>query len=141
MKNTGKIILQKIHSFIKNNEKILGGIIFIDNISVLNSFTTRINQDIKFVDIDTWKVFEHFTINNEKMLNQLGFFDSFFQYKLVSKTPFLDRRNDFQGYKMVAITAEIGPYIVFNDFANAQLNEGTQLFNTALYSSNYSLTS
>ena len=64
---------------------------------MIGDFSTRINQDIKFIDITTWKVYEHYTINREIKFNQLGFLSSVYQYRTIIKSTFLERRGNFQG--------------------------------------------
>ena len=91
-----------------NNKTILFGIIFLDCLKAIDNLTSAINQDVKFVDIQTWKVYEHYTINGENILNLLGFFDSVFQYKSIMKTSFVERRSNFHGYKMKAMVEEVG---------------------------------
>ena len=92
----------------KNNNILISGIVFTDSMNEIHDFTTEINQDIKFIDITTWKVYEHYTINGENILNLLGFFDSVFQYQSIMKTSFVERRSNFHGYKMEAMVEEVG---------------------------------
>ena len=48
-----------IQSIIQDPErKILLGIIFIDDMNLLADLQTTINQDIKFVNQENWKVYE-----------------------------------------------------------------------------------
>ena len=39
--------------------KISAGIIFIDGMRTLSGLPSKINQDIKFVNQEDWKVYEH----------------------------------------------------------------------------------
>ena len=96
---------------------------------MIGDFSTRINQDIKFIDITTWKVYEHYTINREIKINQLGFFSSVYQYRPIIKSTFLERRGNFQGYKMKAMTEEIGPYVYFDLCADHVISAGSGLMN------------
>ena len=68
---------------------MVSGIVFTDSMNKIHGFTTEINQDIKFIDINNWKVYEHYSINGENVLNLLGFFDSAFQYQSIIKMSFL----------------------------------------------------
>ena len=55
-----------IQSIIQDPErKISSGIIFIDDMKVLTNLPTKINQDIKFVNLEDWKVYEHYKINDK----------------------------------------------------------------------------
>ena len=116
-----------IQSMIKNNEILVSGIIFIDQIDVINDMTTRINQDISLIDTETWKVYEHYEINGEKIMNQLGFINwAIFKYKPMTKTPFLERRSDCRGYEIKVMTEEIGPFVFFDlDLAMYDANSQT----------------
>ena len=87
---------------------MLSGIVFTHSMNEIHDMITEINQDIKFVDINTWKVYEHYSINGENILNLLGFFDSVFQYQSIIKTSFVERRSNFHGYKMKAMVEEVG---------------------------------
>ena len=114
-----------------NNKKLVRGIVFIDKIEMIGELSTRINQDIKFIDITTWKVYEHYTINREIKINQLGFFSSVYQYRPIIKSTFLERRGNFQGYKMKAMTEEIGPYVYYDLCVDHIISTGSQLMNLA----------
>ena len=87
------------------------GIIFVKEVKALQSLTTQINQDIKFVDIQTWKVYEHYKINNQNTINHLGFFNTSFNYILVNNKSFENRRRDFQGYHIKAMTERESPFV------------------------------
>ena len=86
------------------------GIIFVKEVKALQSLTTQINQDIKFVDIQTWKVYEHYKINNQNTMNYLGFFNNSFNYIPVNNKSFENRRSNFQGYRIKAMTEIAAPY-------------------------------
>ena len=101
--------------------------IFIENTNAMDELSTRINQDIKFIDINTLKVFEQYSINGEYKTNQLGFFNSNYQYQQVIDTQFLERRSNFHGYHMKAIADEVGPFVYFN-LSTATLDETTQMY-------------
>ena len=116
-----------------NNKKLVRGIVFIDKIEMMGELSTRINQYIKFIDITTWKVYEHYTINREIKINQLGFFSSVYQYRPIIKSTFLERRGNFQGYKMKAMTEEIGPYVYFDLCVDHVISTGSQLTNLASF--------
>ena len=63
------------------------------------------------MDIETWKVYEHYIINNQKIKKELGFFNSSFHYNPIIKKSFLNRRSNFQGYKLKAMTENSGLFI------------------------------
>ena len=94
----------------------------------MSFLSTKINQEIYFIDTSTWKVYEHYTINGEKVRNQLGFFDAMFQYQVIISTPFLERRANFQGYKMKAMADEVPSSYLYIDLANAKLDETSQTY-------------
>ena len=95
---------------------------------MMSFLSTRINQEIYFIDTSTWKIYEHYAINGEKFRNLLGFFNATFQYQTIIKTPFLDRRGNFQGYKMKAMTEQIPSPYGYIDLTNAQLDETSQTY-------------
>jgi len=86
------------------------GTIFIDHFRVLNEVPAKINQNIKFVDIKTWKVYENYKINYKNIINQLGFFNNFFQYIPITTKSLENRRGDFQGYHMKVMTETEVPF-------------------------------
>ena len=91
--------------------------IFTSNWYVIEDLSTKINQDINFVDVETWKVYEHYIINQKKILNLLGFFNDDFKYIPIIKESFVERRSNFQGYQMKTMTDQLNPYITIdNDF-------------------------
>ena len=103
------------------------GIVFVENIQVLNDLQTKINQDIMFVDMETWKVFENYEINKISTIHQLGFFNSTFQYILLSNDSLVNRRNDFQGYNLKAMTEITVPHISI-DLTTASYDENSQTY-------------
>ena len=117
-----------IQSMIQDpKRKISSGIIFIDNMKLLTDLQTKINQDIKFVDMQTWKVYEHYKINKRTIKNQLGFFNSVFQYVPLINTTFVERRSDFQDYHMIAMTENSPPFIHF-DLSSATYDETSDTY-------------
>ena len=91
--------------------------IFTSNLYVIDDLSTKINQDINFVDVETWKVYEHYIINQKKILNLLGFFNDDFKYIPIMKESFVERRSNFQGYQMKTMTEEVNPFIsIDHDF-------------------------
>ena len=97
---------------VENSDVIVkSGLIFVDQARAINDLPTKINQDIKFVDMQTWKVYEHYKINKKTIKNQLGFFNSAFQYVPFINTTFVERRSDFQDYHMIAMTEDSPPFI------------------------------
>ena len=71
--------------------------IFVDHINVIDELPSKINQDIKFVDTQTWMVYEHYTINKMKIKHQIGFFNDFTNYVQTENSNFNERRSNFQG--------------------------------------------
>ena len=104
-------VLTYIHFF---SSKLYFGIIFISNFYLINDLCTKINQDIKFVDLETWKVYEHYVINKKKILNELGVFNDDFKYIPIMKESFVQRRSNFQGYEMKTMTEEVHPFITID---------------------------
>ena len=88
--------------------------IFISNFEVIENLSTKINQEIFFVDIETWKVYEHYMINQKKILNQLGSFNDDLKYIPIMTQSFVERRSNFQGYKMKTMTEEVNPFITID---------------------------
>ena len=82
---------------------------------MLQSLTTKINQNIQFVDVNTWKVYEHYVTNKKKILNELGSFDHVFRYIPVINSSFEERRSNFQGYQTKAMIGMFPPYTVIDE--------------------------
>ena len=82
------------------------------------------------MDIETWKVYEHYTINQKKILNQLGSFNNDFKYTSIMSESFVERRSNFQGYQMKIMTEEVDPYITIDhDFLTpAYFDEKSQTY-------------
>ena len=118
--------LKYVRSLIERDE-VGFGIIFVENIQVLKDLHTKINQDIIFVEIETWKVYEKYEINKINIIHQLGFFNSTFQYILLSNDSLVNRRNDFQGYNLKAMTEITVPHISI-DLATASYDENSQTY-------------
>ena len=104
--------------------------IFISNFKVIDNLSTKINQEIIFVDLETWKVSEHYTINQKKILNQLGYFNDDFKYIPIMTESFVERRSNFQGYQMKTMTEEVNPFITIDhDFLTpAYFDEKSQTY-------------
>ena len=83
-------------------------------IQFMYDIPSHINQDIKYVDTNTWKVYEHFKINGQNTINQLGFFNDSFHYIPIESKPFVERRSNFQGYQLKAMTDEYSPFTSIN---------------------------
>ena len=90
------------------------GIVFADNINTIGNLPSKINQDIKFIDTFSWNVYEHYEINGKRVLHQLGAFSESFDYLPIETKTIVERRNDFQGYHMIAMTEEYSPFININ---------------------------
>ena len=103
------------------------GIIFVDNIEVIDDLPTKINQDIVFVDVKTWKVYEKYAINKIVIKRQLGFFNNLFEYVRTLKLSFEDRRGNFHGYQMKAMTEHYPPFLSI-ELTSAEYDELSKTF-------------
>ena len=113
---------------VENSDVIVkSGLIFVDQARAINDLPTKINQDIKFVDMQTWKVYEHYKFNKRTIKNQLGFFNSAFQYVPLINTTFVERRSDFQDYHMIAMTEDSPPFINL-DLSSSTYDETSDTF-------------
>ena len=118
-----------IQSIIQDPErKISSGIIFIDDMKVLTNLTTKINQDIKFVNQEDWKVYEHYKINDKIIMNELGALDDTFQYIPKLNLSFEERRRNFHRYHLKAMTEEESPYITFSNFSSTEFDQQSQTY-------------
>ena len=88
---------------------------------------TKINQDFKFVDMQTWRVYEHYGITKKNTKNELGFFDESFNYVSITKDTFAERRGDFQGYHMKAMVEEELPFNAI-DLSSSDLDTASQTY-------------
>ena len=102
--------IQELSKLIENSQ-VTYGIIFFDEMNQMDELQTRIDQEIIFVNTNSWKVYEHYMINNQKIKKELGFFNSSFHYNPIIKKSFLNRRSNFQGYKLKAMTENSGLFI------------------------------
>ena len=103
------------------------GIIFADNSEVILDLPTKINQDIVFVDVKTWMVYESYAINDKVIKRQLGFFSNSLVYVQTMKLSFEDRRGNLQGYQMKAMTNHYPPFISISYFS-AKYDEMSKTF-------------
>ena len=118
-----------IQSIIQDPErKISSGIIFIDDMKVLTNLPTKINQDIKFVNQEDWKVYEHYKINDKIITNELGVLDDTFQYIPKLNLRFEERRRNFQRYHLKAMTEEESPYIIFSNLSLAEFDQQSETY-------------
>ena len=106
---------------------VLHGTIFVDNLTAIEGLSTKINQDIQFVNTESWEVYEHYTVNNEKIQTKLGFFDKKFRYFPTTLQSFVERRGNFQGHHLKAITEEDLPFIKI-DLSSANYDETNQVY-------------
>ena len=60
------------------NSPIYDGLIFFENFDAIVNLSSRINQDVIFIDTRTWMVYEYYTINGKDIMRSLGFFNSEF---------------------------------------------------------------
>ena len=95
---------------------------------VLTNLTTKINQDIKFVNQEDWKVYEHYKINDKIIMNELGALDDTFQYIPKLNLRFEERRRNFHQYHLKAMTEEESPYIIFSNFSLAEFDQQSQTY-------------
>ena len=115
-------------SIIKRIDRnVLHGTIFVNNLKAIEGLSTKINQDIQFVNTESWEVYEHYTVNNEKIQTKLGFFDKNFKYIPTTLQSFVQRRGNFQGHHLKAITEEDIPYIKI-DLSSANYDETNQVY-------------
>ena len=115
-------------SILKEIKKVTShGIILVDNTKVIDSLPTQINQDILFVDIKSRRVYENYAINDEVIKRQLGFFNNLYKYVRTMKLSFEDRRDNFHGYQMKAMTEHLPPYLLI-DLSFAKYDEMSQTF-------------
>ena len=113
---------------IDNNNRIISfGIIFLDNMQVIDNITIEINQDIRIVDTKAWKVYEQYTINKNIFRKLLGYFDGSFDYIQIIKLPFIERRSSLNGYHLKAITEIERPFISI-DLGGATYDEASQTY-------------
>ena len=95
---------------------------------VLTNLPTKINQDIKFVNQEDWKVYEHYKVNDKIIMNELGVLDDTFQYIPKLNLRFEERRRNFQGYHLKAMTEEESPYIIFSNLSWAEFDQQSQTY-------------
>ena len=103
------------------------GIIFADTIEVIDHLPTKINQDIIFVDVKTWKVYENYAINDKVIKHQLGFFNNSLEYIQTMKLSFENRRGNFHGYQMKAMTEHYPPFLSI-ELSSAEYDEMSNTF-------------
>ena len=80
------------------------------------------------MNINNWKVFEHFKINDRKTMRELGKLDKNYHYVSNSNSSFEERRSNFQGYVIKAMTAHENPTVVV-DTSSAILDIKSQTYN------------
>ena len=103
------------------------GIIFVNGTKVTERLATNINQNIHFVEVNNWKVYEHYEINNRKRMHELGALDSNFHFKPITNSSFEERRSNFQGYLIKAMTAHSRPQVIV-DKSSAILDIKSQTY-------------
>ena len=111
--NVYHISSQEIESIISNGS-ITFGVIFVHHSKVIHDMSTEINQNVQFVVVGTWKVYECYTINGIKIMKQLGFFNIDFHYIPITTLSFEERRSNLHGYKTKVMTDEWPPRSTFN---------------------------
>ena len=90
------------------------GIIFVNDTKLIQDLPTKINQNVQFVVVETWKVYECYKINGIKTMTQLGFFDINFHYIPITTLSFEERRSNFHGYKTKIMVDAWTPYLTLN---------------------------
>jgi hypothetical protein len=121
---------KRIMELVKKDGKhpINHGLIFFDNFNVIVNLSSRINQDVKFIDKKTWMVYEYYTINGNDIMRSIGFFNtSSFQYESILLDSLIKRRNNLQGYKLKAMTENYLNDIKI-DMATAIYDNKTQMY-------------
>ena len=94
---------------------------------MIEALSTEINQEIQFVNTETWEVYEHYTVNNEKIQTKLGVFDKNFRFIPTTLQSFVQRRGNFHRYNLKAITEEEIPYIKI-DLSLPNYDETNQVY-------------
>ena len=121
----------RINDLVKKNENshpIYNGLIFFENFDAIVNLSSRINQNVKFIDTKTWMVYEHYTINGNEIMRSIGFFNSSsFQYESILPDSIIKRRNNLQGYKLKAMTENYLNDIKV-DMASAKYDNKTQMY-------------
>ena len=79
------------------------------------------------MDLKTLKVYENYAINKIVIKHQLGFFKNSLEYVQTMKLSFEDRRDNFHGYQMKAMTEHLPPYLLI-DLSFAKYDEMSQTF-------------
>ena len=87
------------------------GIIFVDDDALIENIEIQINQEIKFVNVNTWKVYEQYTFNKKKIQRQLGVFNGSFDYFPIAQLALESRRGDLNGYQLKGMTESIPAYL------------------------------
>ena len=103
------------------------GIIFVDDDELIENIEIQINQEIKFVNVNTWKVYEQYTFNNKTFKRHLGFFNGSFDYVAIEKLSLEDRRRDLNGYQLKAMT-ESAPVLKSIDLSTATFDNTSQTY-------------
>ena len=112
-----------------NNMKTIpdDGLIFFDQENFDDIQPSKINQDVKFVNLKSRRVYEHYEINGQIINQQLGYFNLDFEYIPLIKQSLLERRNDFRGYHLIAMAETYFPFFYFN-LSLASYEENSQTF-------------
>ena len=119
----------RIKGLVKKNgdSPIYDGLIFFENFDAIVNLSSRINQDVKFIDTKTWMVYEYYTINGKDIMRPLGFFNSSFQYESILTDSLIKRRNNLRGYNLKAMT-ENNLYDINIDIALAKYDNNIQMY-------------
>ena len=122
-------INSRINGLVKKNgnSPIYDGLIFFENFDAIVNLSSRINQDVKFIDTKTWMVYEYYSINGKDIMRPLGFFNSSFQYESILTDSLIKRRNNLQGYNLKAMTAN-NLYDINIDIALAKYDNKIQMY-------------
>jgi hypothetical protein len=76
-----------------------------------------INQEVYFVNMTNWSVFEQYNVNNVTINNNLGYFDvnNKFKTTYIGNRFMLERRSNFQNVNFIGMTEFEPPFIYLDD--------------------------
>ena len=103
------------------------GLIFLEHSDFSQIQPTKINQDVKFIQLDTWRIYEHYVINGQVINQEIGYFDVEFKYIPTMEENLLKRRHTFQGYHMTVMTEKYFPFSYF-DLESASYDDKSQTY-------------
>ena len=92
-----------------------------------DDFHVNINQNMKFINLQTGMIYEKFDINNRTISHEIGQVESDLTLKFKERLPFIRLRTDFKGLKLKAMTEEEPPFISI-DINPAKFNVCSQTY-------------